>query len=76
MTSNLVQVGSTLYVCPGDVVKIYQTSERPGGLVYVVTRGGLMGDHLYRNTDWSIEMVRAALGLVDSTDFYRAVFGG
>ncbi|WP_078278579.1 hypothetical protein [Mycobacteroides franklinii] len=67
--SDLVQVGSDLFVMAADVVKIYRTNELPEkyptGCVYVVSRSmGFSGPHDgYRTTDWPIEKVLAALGI-------------
>lgn len=69
--SDLVQVGSDLWVQKDDVVRIYRTDERSGGLVYVVFEEHNnftdKKSRCYRNTDWPIERVVAALGLVDAT---------
>lgn len=73
MLDSLKQVGSTLYVQSEDIVKIYETPERPGGLVYVVTREqrGLMPSEIYHTSDWPMAKVRAALGLTDVTELDR-----
>lgn len=81
-TTDLVQVGSALFVTPTEVVKIYRTDELPEkyptGCVYVVTRSlGIMVQHdSYQNTDWPLPKVLSALGLITTDELEHMVEGG